>query len=203
MFSSFQPQSFSLSAIIFGIFVASVVFIAWASKKEGAWTDSQRRKVIWGGLTFGLLLSVYAYFMDADMREKTLFEVSDKWEVVGNRQWLFEVQHPGVKHSLLIHPIDKSLTGVSNPIKLHVNLGPQNAPPLIDTTTDHPTELRSSSGRNYDLSEEWSSKSLSFTPTSTGYYRLIVTPVDGGTPGSLHLRIEDPKLRDGKRAKGY
>lgn len=192
------------------LWLAAVVLMAFVVPAVGAWlvgrrTPRWRRRrstyVKASLLVFcGILLAVFAFWSDIDLRETTLYEVvlegsPEQADVATIRRVDFQIEHPGVEHDLLIGPMYRppSLQWPDFNVQIGLTLGRHGEPPLIDETFDFKPRHQEN---------KWRPEYLHFIPRAEGRYTLSLTLLTPGIP-AVHVRVGDPLKRDGKRAPGY
>ncbi len=195
-----NPTSLTFAIGMAALVAATGWFIDWGAGKYGGWSAPRRRIARILTRVATLIVGIYVYRADARSRGTTLFEVAGPWEENGGRAWTVVVEHPGVEHSLMIHPFTRGFDSATQPVNLRARFGEKGGAPIIDETFVHETTRRS--GKNAS-GHTWVDVTHPFTPARAGAHELLVESVDGKVPVNLHLRIADPEKRDGKRAPGY
>lgn len=214
------PQRFSLIAIhmtsshligfvAFGV-LALFGLLAWVlSYKHPAITGDPKmlRKTRRAAIIFpllGVVLGYVAFHMNNRMAVTTLYEVMVEGSVgmtpgapAPVRSHLFNVEHPGVKHELLVAPVSKMFQAPTSGIEVSFSLAGPTGEALIPERTEAFAVERRSRRKT-----EWEGKTFDFTPVAAGSHTLEVVPLTIGIPG-IHVRVEDPLKRDGQRAAGY
>lgn len=190
-----RPTSAVSSALIgVGLYIPCVIFAGMALH-FGRATPLKSRLVAAGFAAGGLAFAVFAGVIDYGQRAVTLFESE---VAVGGamapQELTFTVEHPGVEHRLTVFPTGAGPFGASASVGLRVELlDSAGATVLAHDETLAPHSSRSST--------DWDTIVLGFTPRA-GAHTLRLTPLTGGIP-RLHVRVEDPLKRDGRRMPGY
>ncbi len=192
------------------LWLAAIVLMAFVVPAAGAWLVA-RRTPRWrerrstymkGSFLFscGLLLAVFAFWSDSDLRGTTLYEVvldgsPTQADAATIQRVDFQIEHPGVEHDLLIGPMYRPLTmqWPDFDVQIGVTLGRTGDPPLIDDTFDFKPRYREN---------QWQPAYLHFTPQTKGRHTLTLTLFTPGIP-AVHVRVGDPLKEDGERAAGY
>lgn len=152
--------------------------------------------------SFGVLMGTWAWWNDSGLSGETLFEAVAEGSVgaragasAPERHFSFEVQHPGVEHSLTIYPEYPAPTVMipSANVLVRVLLRDPQGKGLIDHTHEHTP---------YGRKRYWTDKRHAFVPAERGKYTLMVVPLTVNIP-AVHVRVVDPQLKTGKRAAGY
>ena len=184
---------------VFALFSATAVLIGWGATKFSDWTE-RKRNVVCGFLgVLGLAFGIYVYISDSNLRGTTLFEVDHAWEAGEALTFRFDVEHPGVEHQLLVHPHPGSFNESAAPIALRLECMDSDGRKIL--AEDLQFEVREEGGRTA-RQNVWQSHTLRFTPDEVVTISIAVSSLDGWPP-QLHLRVEDPEKRDGRRAPGY
>ena len=163
------------------------------------------RRVTWwipsGILVFGVAAGLGAYWIDHGVARTTLFEVDAEGSLgvrvtdpaAPVREFDLAVEHPGVRHEVLVDPITPD--EAANPVQLYVRLDDPDGRPLIDQELLFDVECdRSGCG--------WRGWTGYFTPETARVHRLTVVVLTIDVP-AVHVRVEDPEKTDGVRAPGY
>ena len=195
-----NPTSLTFALGIAALVALTGWFIDWGAGRPGGWSPRKRRIARVISVLATIAVGGFVHQTDVKLRGTTLFEVAGPWEENGARIWTFEIEHPGVEHTLMIYPFTRGFDSAERPVTLRTRLGEKGGAVLIDRTFTHVTTRRS--GKN-SSALTWVDVTYSFTPPRSGTHELIVGSVDGVLPVNLHLRIADPEKRDGKRAPGY
>jgi len=186
----------------FGLGALLAAILVWAQVRAEGW-----RSVRWGIagclLGIGLLFGGCSYWLDSGLAETTLFEVvapGSAGVAVGDpapvRTYEVAVEHPGVRHELLVDPLYGS-GDPPGPAELHVRLDDGAGRALVDEALMLPVDC---SGRGYFC--EWATWTGAFTPQTATVHRLVLTVRTVEVP-EVHLRVDDPQKTDGVRAPGY
>ena len=138
------------------------------------------------------------------MERTTLYEVVAEGSVgvkVGAtapvRNLHFNVEHPGTEHDLMVSPTSKLFQTPRFSVDVSFSLHGPAGEALIPKRTE-----RFHVQGNGAHKRDWEAKHFDFTPVAAGSHTLQVVPITVGIPG-IHIRVEDPLKRDGKRAAGY
>jgi hypothetical protein len=111
----------------------------------------------------------------------------------------FEVEHPGVEHTLFVAPMICSGIDAYFEIQIACRLEDAQGEVLIDEVHTFKPGKRLS---RLVTIRDWESAEWHFTPATRGEYTVIIRPQTTDIP-KLHVRITDPFKRDGKRMPGY
>jgi hypothetical protein len=195
-----NPTSLAFALGMAALVAVTGGFIDWGADKYGGWSARKRRIAHIVTVIATVMVGIFVYRTDVQLRGTTLFEVAGPWAENGGRVWTVVVEHPGVEHTLMVYPFTRGLDSASRPVTLRTRLSGTDGAVLIDERFVHETTRRS--GKNA-TGNTWVDVTWSFTPVKAGPHELIVESVDGVVPVNLHLRIADPEKRDGKRAAGY
>jgi hypothetical protein len=152
----------------------------------------------------GVVAGYGAFALDNRMAVVTLYEVMAEGSVglapgtrAPLRTLLFNVEHPGVEHELLVAPVSETFQNPTSPVDVSFSLhGPAGEALLARRTERFAVESRSR------RRPEWEGKTFGFTPLAAGPHTLRVIPLTEGIAG-IHVRVADPLKRDGKRMPGY
>ena len=152
----------------------------------------------------GAVLGYGAFKIDNRVAVTTLYEVMAEGSVgmepgtpAPVRNLLFNVEHPGVKHDLLVAPVSKQSHSPTSAVEVSFSLHGPTGEALVPERTER-FDLERRARRKTD----WEGKTVYFTPIAAGSHIIRVSPITIGIPG-IHLRVEDPLKRDGKRMAGY
>lgn len=204
-----MTNSHLIGFVTFGVFALFALLAWWSSdnhpslRKDAAARSKARRTAVFL-LTFGTVFGAFAFFVDDGMRATTLHEVMVEGSV-GRRVGMpapvriipFTVEHPGVKHELLISPVSDVFQPPTSDVDVSFALrGPEGE--VLPERTERFAVRTASRGERAN----WYGKEFSFTPTIAGNYVLQVKPLMTDIP-RIHVRIEDPLKRDGERMSGY
>lgn len=181
-----------------GIYIPCLIF-AGMTLVFGRATPVKSRLVALGLAAGGLAFAVWGGLTDYEQRATTLIEL----EVEGStgaagavpREVVFDVEHPGVEHTLHFWPVHGP-AGASETALLRVELRDGEGATVL--RLEEPFEPRAQS----DGPDRWGAASRAFTPEGPGRHTLVVTPLTGNVP-AVHIRVEDPLKRDGQRMPGY
>jgi hypothetical protein len=113
------------------------------------------------------------------------------------RSFLFNVEHPGVEHDLLVAPVSKTFQTPTFAVDVSFSLHGPTGEPLVPQRTERFTVISRSRSR-----PDWEGKTFHFTPVAAGSHTLRMIPITADIPG-IHVRVADPLKRDGKRMAGY
>lgn len=180
------------------IYIPCLIFAGMALVFGHA-TPNRSRLLALGLAVGGLAFAVWAGLTDYEQRATTLIEleVEGSMGVTGAapREIGFDVEHPGVEHTLSFWPVDGP-EGVYETAVLRVELRDLEGVAVLQL--EEPFEPRAQS----DGPDRWGTASRTFTPTQAGRHTLVVTPLTTNVP-AVHVRIADPLKRDGERMPGY
>ena len=184
--------------------------LAWAlSYKHPAITANasmvrRTRRVALVLPVLGAVMGYGAYAIDNRVAVTTLFEVMADGSVglasgtsAPVRKFLFSVEHAGIEHDLLVAPVSKTFESPTSAVNVSISLHGPTGEPLIPQRMER-FDVVSGSRRKTD----WEGRTFNFTPHAAGSHTLRVIPITAGIPG-IHVRVEDPAKRDGKRIAGY
>ena len=166
------------------------------------WRIGRRRQ---GALiaAIGAALAVYAYIVDKQQRATTLAEALLEGTLAiapgqpaPRREHRFTIEHPGVPHRLLVHPVKRWNHPASFDALIHVTLRDEDA---NRTIVDREYLFQPEFLRN---SRQWSSITVPFTPDRASRYSLVLVPITTGIP-DIHIRVEDPQKTNGVRIPGW
>ena len=195
-----NPTSLTFALGMAALVAATGWFIDWGAGRGGGWSLRKRWIARIITLVATVLVGIFVYRTDVQLRGTTLFEVAGPWEDNGGRVWTVEVEHPGVPHTLMVYPFTRGFDSATRPVTLRARFAEVGGTVLIDETFQR--EITPRSGKNAS-GNTWVDVTHSCTPAKAGAHELIVESTDGLLPVNLHLRIADPEKRDGKRAPGY
>lgn len=153
-------------------------------------------------LMVGVTFAVYAFWIDSGQRRTTLYEVvldgapADAFtdgEVV--RRVLFQVEHPGVEHKLMIGPMHPppTMKRANFEVRISATLAHDPSAPLISEEMVYKPRVRDTA---------WLPENFAFTPIAAGLHTLTLRLHTPNTP-AVHVRVEDPLNTGGQRAPGY
>lgn len=186
---------------VFALFGLTTWFISWGAKNYSDWSKQKRNLVCGFLLLLGLAFGIFVYISDSHLRGTTLFEVDHVWENGEVLNFRFDIEHPGVEHEILFHPHPGSFKEAAESIALRVECAGSESGQIF--AQDLVFELREEGSRQHNSRRTvWESHTLRFTPAEVESISITIDPLDGWPP-QLHLRVEDPEKRDGKRAPGY
>jgi hypothetical protein len=194
-----NPTSLTFALGMAALVAATGWFIDWGAGKPGGWSAKKRRIARLVTVAATVVVGIFVYRSDVQLRGTTLFEVAGPWAESGGRVWAVEVEHPGVAHTLMVYPFTRGFDSATRPVTLRTRFGEKGGVLLIDETAVHETTPRS--GKNAS-GNPWTDVTWTLTPAKPGPHELVVESDDGVVPVNLHLRIADPEKRDGKRAPG-
>jgi hypothetical protein len=166
----------------------------------------RRKARLWALLfpVIGMVMGFGAFTLNNRVARTTLYEVVTEGSVgvepgtsAPVRNLVFNVEHPGVEHDLMISPTSKLFQTPSSEVEVAFSLHGPTEEVLIPERTEH---FRVEGGGR--RKRDWEAKNFNFTPVVAGSHTLQVVPITIGIP-SIHIHIEDPLKRDGKRAAGY
>lgn len=186
--------------IIFGSFALFALLCWWASVKhpEVRQNPVSRRftqTMAWVLLVFGAGFGYWVFTVDYKMRVTTLHEEM----VEGKTQTIrFTVEHPGVRHELLLAPTADLLHPPKTEAEIRFSLkGPKGQVVL-------PERIERFGVRGATTKEraDWYSHTIGFVPTAAGPHTLPLQPLTPGIP-RIHIYITDPQKRNGHRIPGY
>lgn len=196
-----------LSLFIVLMFAALAGLVYWAGPSLAGWSRRRAQFTSGGFVLLGISASVFAYLVTAEMDRVTLFEAKVKGNPetqVGDpvviRQLQFNVEHPDVTHTLMLHPRREFAEMANYTVKLNVRLWAEPSALYLDTPAVFEPEQRSSnnsSGTRHTY-YEWDAIRYEFTPTQSGSHSLELGLLTINTP-DVFVRIEDPQKTDGKR----
>lgn len=152
----------------------------------------------------GVVLGYGAFIINHRVARTTLYEVMAEGSIgveLGTsapvRNLVFNVEHPGVEHELMVSPTSKLFQSPTSSVEVLFSLHGPAGEALIPKRTER---FRvAGGGRN---KSDWEAKQFDFTPIAAGSHTLQVIPITIGIP-RIHIRIEDPLKRDGQRMAGY
>lgn len=197
-----------------GFFVFGMLALAgiagWViSNKHPAVTGDPKmvRKVRWQSVILvllGVVLGYAAFTITHRLARTTLYEVMAEGSIgveLGTsapvRNLVFNVEHPGVEHVLMLCPKSKLFRSPWSAVEVLFSLHGPAGEALIPKRTE-----RFRVEGNGPHKSDWEAKRFDFTPAAAGSHTLQVIPITIGIPG-IHIRVEDPLKRDGQRAAGY
>ena len=155
-------------------------------------------------IALGVVLGYAAFAIDNRVARVTLYEVMAEGSIGAElgtsapvRNLVFNVEHPGVEHDLMISPTSKLFQSPSFAVDVSFSLhGPAGEELIPERTERFRVEGRGSN------KSDWEAKHFDFTPGAAGSHTLRVIPITIGIPG-IHIRVADPLKRDGQRMAGY
>jgi hypothetical protein len=192
--------SFAFALGIAALVAATGWFIDWGAGKYGDWSNRKRRIARRISAVATVLVGIFVYISDSELRGTTLFEVAGPWQETGGRIWTVEIENPGVEHTLMVYPFTDGFDSATRSVILKVQFSEPGGAILLEQTFEHVTSRRTGKHSNHLT---WEDAIYRLVPRKAGPHHLLVESFDGLTPVNLHLRIADPKKRDGKRAPGY
>lgn len=202
------------TSILLAAFVAALgIFLAWAVVHFGRKYGEPEKKLRLLAVLFvggGLLGGVYAFVADWGLRRTTLFErlvegseATRAGEDAPVRTMTFDVEHPGVEHTLLVVPRPAFAEHAGGAVDLHVRLVPPEGEALLDVSHTFETRIDGAGAAGRGAHRRiWDSATWRFTPQVAGMHTLELTLLTVGVH-EVHVRVEDPEKTDGVRAPGY
>jgi hypothetical protein len=202
-----MTSSHVLGLIMFGI-VAVVGLLGWvASYLHPSITGDpmmvrKTRRTAMLLVLLGVAVGYAVFKFDNRVAVTTLYEVlaegsegATPGAVASVRSLRFDVEHPGVKHELLVEPeSERPTSAVDISFSLHGPTGEALVPER--------TQRFEVNNYTRKTKPHWEGKTIYFTPSAAGPHTIRVIPITIGIP-SIHIRVKDPLKRDGKRAAGY
>jgi hypothetical protein len=205
-----MTSSHVLGLIMFGIF-AVVGVLGWlVSYIHPSITGDPRmvrktRRTAMLLVLLGVVVGYAAFKLDNREAVTTLYEVlaegsegATPGAAAPVRSLRFDVEHPGVKHGLLVEPVPKGSETPTSAVNISFSLHGPTGEALVPERTEHFDVIRSQ--RKTKI--HWEGKTVYFTPSAAGPHIIRVIPLTKGIP-SIHVRVKDSSKRDGKRGAGY
>lgn len=205
-----MTSSHWIALVAFGTCAGFGLLSLWVSFKhpEVVGDPVMVRKARLGALLFplfGLAFGYGAYAINNSVATTTLYEVTAEGSegvelgaAAPVRNLQFEVEHPGAEHNLMISPRSKMFRSPSSAVEIAFSLHGPAGEVLIPERTEGFGVVGGGQRRKRD----WEAKHFRFTPRAAGAHTLQLIPITIGIP-TVHIHIEDPLKRDGKRAAGY
>ena len=198
-----NATSLVLSLLVYGLVVLLTVGIHFGARCSGVWSDRRRRGTCGLLLIGGALFSGFVYATDSQLRATTLHERVFQPQGTHTYETAFDVESPGVQHTLLLAPLADAWSPANSPLRVRIELISADGQVLIDE--DHTFPLRTEyvrGSRPQRRFEVWDSTSIAFSPPLAEPHRLAITARQDILP-ELHVRVDDPTKTDGRRAAGY
>lgn len=194
-------ESQKLGLITFGIFaLVALVLLVMPGKwyRQGEVDLRSRYYTALLALVIGAGFGYYQYAKDNYRRITTLYEtVIEGSAGVGSGASApeltvsFTVEHPGVKHELVLNPTKEQFEAVEPPVAISFALsGPEKKILLAERTEQF--RFRPRLGKQYP---SWETQAFPFTPTVAGTHQVRLRTRTAGIPG-ISVRIVDPQKRD-------
>jgi len=202
-----------LGAVSGGVFFILALVVWWrifaVNRRAAARLSARRRRLLKAVIALivvcGLGVGTAVFFYEQRIRTTTVYEAmlpgtlglapGDDAPVSVFR---IPVVHPGVPHSLFFSPVDNSLKGPGHPVRVAVRVEAPAGEVLVEQETTFEPEV--SNVRRGKTA--WPGYDLVFTPSVPGDHRVEITPLGTGI-AALHVLVNDPLKRDGRRLKGY
>lgn len=193
------------SALLAAFTVALCLLCAAASRHFGRLHGEPAGKVralTWGSLLAAPLCGGFVYSVDAGQRRVTLHEVvlesRPEPGALRRHELLIDVEHPGVEHVLRVTPIPARMGSAGGPCAVGVQWTDPAGSALVHAVSEAPTRYSS----RHAVRSVWDGVSWRFVPGTGGQHRLVIE-IAHPDVAELLVRVEDPRKRDGVRARGY
>lgn len=152
----------------------------------------------------GILAGWWVYSTDQQQRRETLYEVMTEGSeglTIGQKAPVlnleFEVEHPGVGHTLMVSPSAHNAPAPTGNAELSFELKDPEGRVLVKDQRVYGVRGATKGSR-----ADWGAAYFDFLPTRPGKHTLVLTILTVGVP-HVHVRVVDPENTDGVRIPGF
>ncbi len=149
---------------------------------------------LWTAADRGCALSGFVYATDSQLRATTLHELVFQPQDTHTYETAFDVESPGVQHTLLLAPLADAWSPANSPLRVRIELISADGQVLIDE--DHTFPLRTEyvrGSRPQRRFEVWDSTSIAFSPPLAEPHRLAITAVRTSSPNCMSVSTTPPR----------